>query len=47
MEIEGVTKTLAEWAEYAGIKKTTIYMRYRRGYRGKDLIKPIEQTRAI
>lgn len=45
IEIDGKVKTLTEWAEYTGIPRNTIYMRYRRGHRGKDLIKPIEHNK--
>lgn len=38
VEISGVTKTLSQWAELAGIKYETIQDRYRRGYRGEILL---------
>lgn len=37
--LDGVTKTLREWAEEKGISYTTVYHRYRKGVRGKALIK--------
>ena len=38
--INDQTKSLAEWARYAGIKPVTIHARHRRGIRGQDLINP-------
>ena len=40
--IDGENKTLAQWAEQYGIKKSTIYARYKRGKRGRDLIKAVK-----
>lgn len=39
--INGVTAPLAQFGERHGLKWQTIYIRYRRGKRGKDLIVPI------
>ena len=36
-EHNGETKILAEWADELGIKRPTVYQRYRRGYRGEAL----------
>jgi hypothetical protein len=38
VEIDGVTKTLSEWATEVGIRQETIYRRYYVGWRGEDLI---------
>lgn len=40
VEINGVTKTVAEWSAETGIYITTLYRRYQRGVRGEDFIKP-------
>ena len=40
-EIDGVTKTLSQWAEYANLPRYEIYDRWRRGKRGYDLICPL------
>lgn len=39
VEIGEEKRTLAEWAHASGIKYTTIYARYMRGWRGKELLK--------
>ena len=39
--IAGQSKTLFEWAELAGLRYATVYMRHRNGYRGPDLIQPL------
>lgn len=39
VEINGVSKTIAEWADITGIGYQTIYRRYRRGDRGTHLIR--------
>lgn len=39
--IDGVTKTMAEWAAFAGFRKSTIMGRVKRGISGKDLIAPL------
>jgi hypothetical protein len=31
--------TLADWAHYTGLNYQTLYARYKRGVRGKDLLK--------
>jgi hypothetical protein len=41
IEIDGVSKSLKEWSEVSGIKYPTIQARYRKGFRGKDLIQPL------
>lgn len=40
IEIDGVTKTLAEWSECTGINRKTIQSRIAYGWEGKDLILP-------
>lgn len=40
-EIDGVRKTLSQWAEYANLPKTDIYSRWRRGDQGHALIRPV------
>ena len=42
-EIDGMRKTLSQWAEYADLPKYTIYDRWHRGVQGHDLIGPIEK----
>lgn len=42
VEINGIIKTIAEWAEENGYKNSTIQYRYYRGDRGKRLIRPIQ-----
>lgn len=39
IEINGITKNLSEWAKETNIAERTIYDRYKRGWRGEDLIK--------
>ena len=39
-EYEGETHTLTEWSRIKGIKPKTFCTRWRRGYRGHDLMKP-------
>ena len=39
IEIEGVVKTLTEWSLESGVAIETIWSRYNRGVKGKDLIK--------
>lgn len=41
VEIKGEKHTLAEWSEISGIKYTTIYQRYMRGWHGKELLKKV------
>lgn len=41
--IDGVTKTVSEWAEIAGLPLTTIYSRLRYGWSGKRLLLPSGQ----
>jgi len=41
VEINGEVKILADWAYENGLGRTTICDRYKRGDRGKDLIRPI------
>lgn len=38
LEIDGVTKTLSEWAEISGIKRPTLWARLKRGKNPKDAI---------
>ena len=38
--INGITKTMADWARFAGIPYSTIQQRVKIGYSGNDLIKP-------
>ena len=40
VEINGVVKTIADWATENGLKYQTVYRRFSRGVRGTDLIKP-------
>jgi len=40
--IEGITKTLTQWAEYSGISLLTISGRIRLGWKDEDLLKPID-----
>lgn len=48
MEIAGETKTLGEWADIYGIKRATVYKRYREGLRGEDVIRqPEDRSRMI
>lgn len=46
VEINGESKTIPEWAEETGINKFTLRGRYRRGIRGEDLIRPIDETKS-
>ena len=39
LTINGITKTITEWARENGIRENTIRMRIKYGYNGEDLIK--------
>ena len=39
--INGATRTLSEWAEVSGLRKSTIKYRYHSGKTGEDMIAPI------
>lgn len=39
-EIDGVTKTLAEWARHGGLSQRTLRKRFDSGLRGGELIAP-------
>ena len=41
IEINGENHTIAEWSQISGIKYTTIYQRYLRGWNGEDLLKKV------
>ena len=41
VEINGVVKTVAEWAAESGLKYATVYRRFCRGVRGTELVKPL------
>jgi len=43
VEIEGITKTLGEWAEHCAISYDVIKIRFIRGKRGIDLISDVRQ----
>lgn len=45
VEINGVTKSLAEWSDFSGISKSTIKQRYHKGMVGEELIKPVQKRR--
>ncbi len=40
VEIDGVTKTIAQWADYAGLSYSTVAQRVAVGKTGSDIIKP-------
>lgn len=42
--INGKTQSVTEWAEETGINRSTIYRRIKLGYKGIDLIKPVNQA---
>ncbi|MEK5272553.1 hypothetical protein NSR00_17730 [Aeribacillus sp. FSL K6-8394] len=44
--IDGETKILMDWSRKTGINYGTLKGRYKRGDRGKRLIRPVERTRA-
>ena len=43
--IDGVTKTISEWADFSGINRSTLNNRYYKGVRGKELLRKAEDTR--
>ena len=50
--IDGITKTLTEWAEFSGINRNTINRRYHKGVRGVMLLhrteyRPASKSRRI
>lgn len=45
VEINGETRTIAEWAIKSGIKFQTVYRRYRRGETGEALIRPPQKRK--
>lgn len=40
VEINGKTKSLSEWAEVVGISRQAMSLRYQKGLRGEELLKP-------
>ena len=40
LSIDGELRSLKEWAEFFGVEYYTVLYRYRKGKRGRDLIKP-------
>ena len=42
--IDGVTKTISEWAEFSGISRSTLNSRYTDGVRGVYLLHKVEDT---
>lgn len=42
--IDGVTKTISEWAEFSGINRSTLNSRYTNGVRGVYLLHKVEDT---
>jgi len=40
IEVNGVTKTMAQWAYDTGIHMTTLHRRYHAGVRGEEFLKP-------
>lgn len=45
IEINGETHTPAEWASISGLSRGLIYSRYRRGWKGEEIISPVDQYR--
>lgn len=43
--IDGVTKTISEWAEFSGINRSTLNNRYCQGIRGIMLLHKVEDTK--
>ena len=41
VDIDGQTKTLTQWAREYGLNAGTVQSRYKRGFRGKDLVKGV------
>ena len=42
IEIDGISKSATEWAEQYAIPYKTFMSRFNRGWRGKDLLQPVE-----
>lgn len=42
--IDGITKTLTEWAEFSGLSRSTLCSRYEDGVRGVMLLHRVEDT---
>lgn len=43
VEINGVAKTMPEWAEESGINESTLRYRYTHGWRGEKLLTPVKK----
>ena len=46
VEIDGKIQTLSQWAAETGILYTTLYRRYKKGIRGKELIDKVQESMA-
>ena len=46
IEIGGIRKTTSEWAELTGLRRDLIYSRYKRGWKGEEIISKPDQHRA-
>ena len=47
VEIDGVTKTLGDWAKCFGIKESVMKIRYKRGDRGARLIRNARHYKGV
>ena len=45
IEYNGETHNINQWAKITGIKRTTLLMRYHKGYRGDDLFSKVNSLR--
>ena len=46
VEINGQIKSLSQWADFAGLKYYTVRQRFKKGVRGADLIKAIDEKKS-
>jgi hypothetical protein len=43
LEINGVKHTISKWSDISGLKQNTIYYRFKRGKKGKELIQSVKK----
>jgi hypothetical protein len=46
IDIEGESKSISEWSRISEVTRNTIYRRFNKGVRGKDLLKPVNRVKS-